>query len=89
MENKVFIIIEDWRIDSGESGIEISVFSTYKKAKEEYFRLKENYLIDYESEDLKVEEIIEDDNTFIELEGTNECNADYFNIKVIDKYIED
>ena len=87
MENKVFIIIEDWRIDSGESGIEISVFSTYKKAKEEYLRLKENYLIDYESEDLKVEEIIEDDNTFIELEGTNECNADYFNIKVVDKIL--
>ena len=86
MENKkVFVIIEDWRINSGESGIEISVFSTYEKAKEEYFRLKENYLIDYESEDLKVEERIEDNNTFIELEGTNECNADYFNIKVIDK----
>lgn len=90
MENKkVFVIIEDWRINSGESGIEISVFSTYEKAKEEYFRLKENYLIDYESEDLKVEERIEDDNTFIELEGTNECNADYFNIKVMDKYIKD
>lgn len=85
---KVFVIIEDWRIDSGESGIEISVFSTYKKAKKEYFRLKENYLKDYESEDLKIEERIEDDNTFIELEGTNECNADYFNIKVVDKEVE-
>lgn len=30
---KVFVIIEDWRIDSGENGIEISVFSTYEKAK--------------------------------------------------------
>lgn len=87
MGNKVFVIIEDWRIDSGESGIEISVFSTYKKAKEEYFRLKENYLIDYESEDLVVEEQIEDDNTYIELEGINQCNADYFNIKVVDKIL--
>lgn len=87
MENKVFVIIEDWRIDSGESGIEISVFSTYEKAKEEYFRLKENYLIDYESEDLVVEEQIEDDNTYIELEGINQCNVDYFNIKVVDKIL--
>lgn len=84
---KVFVIIEDWRIDSGESGIKISVFSSYEKAKKEYFRLKENYLIDYKSEDLKIEERIEDNNTFIELEGVNECNADYFNIKVIDKIL--
>ena len=86
-KKKVFVVVEDWRIDSGESRVEISVFSSYEKAKKEYFRLKENYLIDYKSEDLKIEERIEDNNTFIELEGVNECNADYFNIKVIDKIL--
>lgn len=86
MEN-VFIIIEDWRINSGESGIEISVFSTYEKAKEEYSIIKKRYLIDYESEDLKIEERIDDENNFIELEGTNEYNMDYFNIKIKNKKI--
>ena len=86
-KKKVFVVVEDWRIDSGESGVEISVFSSYEKAKNYYLQLKENYLVDYEDEDLQVEENICDENTYIELEGHNECNADYFNIKVIDKIL--
>lgn len=88
-KKKVFVVVEDWRIDSGESGVEISVFSSYEKAKNYYLQLKESYLIDYEDEDLQIEENIYDENTYIELEGRNECNADYFCIKVMDKYIKD
>ena len=29
---KVFVVLEDWKIDSGESGIYNSVFSTFEKA---------------------------------------------------------
>lgn len=88
VKEKVFVIVEDWRINSGESGVETSVFSSYERAKEYYLQLKENYLIDYEDEDLQVEENICDENTYIELEGYNECNADYFCIKVMDKKID-
>ena len=68
VKEKVFVVVEDWRINSGESGIETSVFSSYERAKEYYLQLKENYLIDYEDEDLQVEENICDENTYIELE---------------------
>ena len=30
--NKVYVVMEDWKIDSGESGIYESVFSTFEKA---------------------------------------------------------
>lgn len=85
---KVFLILEDWRTNSGESGININIFDNYKKAKKEYFKIKENYLIDYDNEDLEVQEMIKDDNTFIELEGKSEHNSDYFIIKVMDKVVK-
>ena len=39
VKEKVFVVVEDWRIDSGESGVEISVFSSYERAKEYYLQL--------------------------------------------------
>ena len=36
---KVFVVLEDWKIDSGESGIYNSVFSTFEKAFEYYSHL--------------------------------------------------
>ena len=53
---KVFVVLEDWKIDSGESGIYNSVFSTFEKAFEYYSHLKRRYEIDYELESIDKED---------------------------------
>lgn len=88
--NKVFVVMEDWRIDSGESGIENSVFSTFEKALEYYNHLKERYNDDYninemdEDEDDLDEEYDEDDEDLddIEVDETVDVNSKYASIEV-------
>lgn len=86
--NKVFVVMEDWRIDSGESGIESSVFSTFEKALEYYNHLKERYNDDYNinemDEDDLDEEYDEDDEDLddIEVDETVDVNSKYASIEV-------
>ena len=51
MMSKIFIVIEDWRRDNGESGIENSVFSTFEKALNYYNKLKERYESEYDTQE--------------------------------------
>lgn len=92
--NSVFVVMEDWKIDSGESGIYTSAFSNFKKALEYYEHLKERYAIDYEIDERK-----EDIDTFEEYINEDMKNAkiivsfndsfDYYEIDITEKNIDE
>ena len=82
---KVYIILEDWRINSGESGILTSVFSTLDNAKIYFEKLKNQYAEDYETNTRENKEIYESDG-FIEV--TFEDNADYYKLLIEEKEID-
>lgn len=82
---KVYIILEDWQIDSGESGIFTSVFSTLDNAKIYFKKLKNQYAEDYETNTRKNNKIYESDG-FIEV--TFEDNADYYKLLIEEKEID-
>ena len=92
--NSVFVVMEDWKIDSGESGVYTSVFSSFEKALEYYKHLKERYAIDYEIDERK-----EDIDTFEEYINEDMKNAkiivsfndsfDYYEIDITEKNIDE
>ena len=91
---KVFVVLEDWKIDSGESGIYNSVFSTFEKAFEYYSHLKRRYEIDYELEDrdedeFYVDEEIDVDSKFASIEVTFDDSDDYYKIWIDEKNIDE
>lgn len=91
---KVFVVLEDWRIDSGESGIYSSVFSTFEKAFEYYSHLKRRYEIDYELENIDKEDynVDEDINVFdkiASIEVTFNSSCDYYKIWIDEKNIDE
>lgn len=91
---KVFVVLEDWKIDSGESGIYNSVFSTFEKAFEYYSRLKRRYEIDYELENIDKEDynVDEDINVFdkiASIEVTFDNSCDYYKIWIDEKIIDE
>ena len=91
---KVFVVLEDWKIDSGESGIYNSVFSTFEKAFEYYSRLKRRYEIDYELENIDKEDynVDEDINVFdkiASIEVTFDSSCDYYKIWIDEKIIDE
>ena len=91
---KVFVVLEDWRIDSGESGIYNSVFSTFEKAFEYYSRLKRRYEIDYElksidKEDYNVDEDINVFDKIASIEVTFDNSYDYYKIWIDEKNINE
>lgn len=91
---KVFVVLEDWKIDSGESGICNSVFSTFEKAFEYYSRLKRRYEIDYELESIDKDDynVDEDINVFdkiASIEVTFDNSCDYYKIWIDEKIIDE
>lgn len=92
--NKVFVVIEDWRIDSGESGIENSVFSTFEKALEYYNHLKKRYNDDYsinemnDLDDIEINETIDVNSQYASIEVTFCCTDDYYKIWIDEKIID-
>ena len=91
---KVFVVLEDWKIDSGESGIYNSVFSTFEKAFEYYSHLKRRYEIDYELESIDKEDynVDEDINVFdkvASIEVTFDDSDDYYKIWIDEKIIDE
>lgn len=91
---KVFVVLEDWKIDSGESGIYNSVFSTFEKAFEYYSHLKRRYEIDYELESIDKEDynVDEDINVFdkvASIEVTFDNSCDYYKIWIDEKIIDE
>lgn len=91
---KVFVVLEDWRIDSGESGIYSSVFSTFEKAFEYYSHLKRRYEIDYElksidKEDYNVDENINVFDKIASIEVTFNSSCDYYKIWIDEKNIDE
>lgn len=91
---KVFVVLEDWKTDSGESGICNSVFSTFKKAFEYYSHLKRRYEIDYELESIDKEDynVDEDINVFdkiASIEVTFDNSCDYYKIWIDEKIIDE
>lgn len=92
--DKVFVVLEDWKIDSGESGIYNSVFSTFEKAFEYYSHLKRRYEIDYELENIDKEDynVDEDINVFdkiASIEVTFDNSCDYYKIWIDEKNIDE
>lgn len=90
--SKVFVVIEDWRIDSGESGIENSVFSTFEKALDYYNKLKERYESDYNTQERlenegEIDEEIDKENQYASIEVVFE-DYDYYKIWVESKVID-
>ena len=91
---KVFVVLEDWKIDSGESGIYNSVFSTFEKAFEYYSHLKRRYEIDYELENINKDDynVDEDINVFdkiASIEVTFDNSCDYYKIWIDEKIIDE
>ena len=91
---KVFVVLEDWKINSGESGICSSVFSTFEKAFEYYSHLKRRYEIDYElesidKEDYNVDENINVFNKIASIEVTFDNSCDYYKIWIDEKNIDE
>ena len=92
MMSKIFIVIEDWRRDNGESGIENSVFSTFEKALNYYNKLKERYESDYDTQErLKDEgefdEKVDKKNQYASIEVAFE-DYDYYKIWVESEIID-
>ena len=92
--SKVFVVIEDWRIDSGESGIESSVFSTFEKALDYYNKLKERYENDYdtqerleEDDEAEFDEEVDEKSQYASIEVSFE-DYDYYKIVVESKEID-
>ena len=90
----VFVVLEDWKIDSGESGIYNSVFSNFEKAFEYYSHLKRRYEIDYELESIDKEDynVDEDINVFdkiASIEVTFDNSCDYYKIWIDEKNIDE
>lgn len=91
-KNEVYVILENWRQDTGEKGINVSLFSNYEIAKKKYQELKRDYTADYEeyrTHDLKFNETINDSGEYIELEARDTDNYNYFNIKVFKEKINE
>ena len=91
---KVFVVLEDWKIDSGESGIYNSVFSTFEKAFEYYSHLKRRYEIDYELENIDKEDYNIDENINVfdkvaSIEVTFDNSYDYYKIWIDEKNIDE
>ena len=89
-----FVVMEDWKIDSGESGIYSSVFSSFEKALKYYNNLKENYEIDYELKDRDedgffVDEEIDVSNKIASIEVTFDDSADYYKIWIDEKKVDE
>ena len=90
--NTVYVILENWRHDTGEKVINVSLFSNYELAKAKYEELKRNYKIDYEeyhTHDLKFNETINDKGEYIELEAHDTDNYNYFNITVFREKVKE
>ena len=91
---KVFVVLEDWKIDSGESGIYNSVFSTFEKAFEYYSHLKRRYEIDYELESIDKDDYNIDENINVfdkvaSIEVTFNSRCDYYKIWIDEKNIDE
>ena len=91
---KVFVVLEDWKIDSGESEIYNSVFSTFEKAFEYYSHLKRRYEIDYELENIDKEDYNVDENINVfdkiaSIEVTFDSSCDYYKIWIDEKNIDE
>ena len=85
-KNKVYIVVEDWRIDSGESDIYTSVFSTIEKAEKYFEKLKERYAEDYDTNNRDDKYVYENSG---EIEVTFEDNYDYYKIVIDEKIIDE
>ena len=88
--NKVYVVMEDWKIDSGASGIYESVFSTFEKAYNYLLHLKENYETDYnvlENEN-ELDETIDTENEIASIERVFDNGGDYYKIWIDEKIID-
>lgn len=80
-QTHIYIILEEWRRKHEESGVEVTVFSSYENMKEYYKRLKEIYKEDYSNnEDLIFDEDIDDKKEMISLSAYDEYSSDSFEI---------
>lgn len=89
---KVYIVLEDWKIDSGESAIYNSVFSTFEKALKYYNHLKMNYEIDYETnnrtDEANIVEELDIDKKIADIKVIFKNSADYYKILIEEKEID-
>lgn len=92
----VFVVLEDWKIDSGESGIFTSIFATFEGALDYYEKLKKDYEIDYDTKERQANNEVyhfsEDINE--ELKCANiivsfEDSADYYEIDITEKKVNE
>ena len=93
-KDKVYVVMEDWKIDSGESDIYESVFSTFEKAMKYALHLKENYEQDFETKERKDEIYTNEENIIAESEIFDilvsfEDSADYYRIWIDKKNIDE
>lgn len=91
---KIFVIIEDWKSKSGETGINSSVCSTFEKALNVYNRRKVNCEIDYETDSRKdkvdIYETLDLDKEIADCEVIfNDKIGDYYHIWIEEKIIDE
>lgn len=82
---KVYVVLEDWKIESGESGIYTSVFSSIDNAKIYFEKLKKRYAEDYET-NTRDDSIIYEEYEVLKVRF--EDNADYYKILIEEKEVD-
>lgn len=65
----VYVVLENWAIDSGEKGTEVSVYSSFELAYKELLRLKENYEIDFETNERRLKDKVYEETETLDFEN--------------------
>ena len=92
---KVYLVIEDWKNDSGESDIFTSAFSNFANALKYLEQLEKAYNIDYDTEEcIKNNECDYNKTVDIENERGNievvfNDTADYYHLFIVSKIVDE
>lgn len=86
--NKVYIIVENWKLDSGENGIYTSAFSTIEKAEEYFEKLKKRYEEDYNTNNRKATIYENSGEIEVSFYDDDSDTNDYYNIIIDEKIVD-
>ena len=81
---KIYVVLEYWKIDSGESGVYTSVFSTLNNAKKYLKKLKMQYAEDYKTNE-RDDSIVDENDESIKVSFDN---ADCYEISIEEQELD-
>ena len=92
--NKVYIVIENWRIDSGEHDLYQNVFSTFSNALKYLEQLEDSYNIDYETKEFLKDnkcdytKIVQIEDEVATIEVKFKGREDYYHLYIVPKIVD-